>query len=611
LIEPQYRSALRLSRWATIGLLIGLFLLAFFLRAYQPSSRSTHWLDRAEALNAALDARDWATTYQAPHPGYTTMVIAGLTLRLYDALDNIPGEALFDWAIPPYATGYGRRAAVGTLGLAVVLAGLIVAITLVLRRLAGWPLALSAAGLMTFEPVYLSQSRVLHVDALLSTLMLLSGLLLLLSLETGRRGYLLLSGLVGGLALLTKMPGLFLVPFTGLALLVYLTVRLRAAWPDHSQQRGRWLAGEVWRGLVWPGLLWGLMAALPFALWPAMWVKPLSVLKSMATAKEIRLSRTHPNPRFFAGRVYVDERPSIFLYPVTLAFNSTFLTLTLSLVALGHYTLWRRRGRPPLRPVSFWLLVAYAFFFTLQMAIGAKQDERYVLPVHLALDVLAAVGLVGLVELVRQAASSRHVRLARASGALIGLAVGLQMLVALLYAPNYGAHHNHLLGGNRVAVKMIEIMAQNEGVDYVADYLGRQPDVASLRLGISPTLGDSVAQHFRGKIIVGMPPDADYYLFNVAAIQRRFNPEQWEATWEAYRDQPAQVVVIFDGAECMWLYAAQPDESVPGVVIRRGGIGLVGLAWAWTAALLAVLVWALRQPMSVDRVCRAESSMLH
>jgi hypothetical protein len=120
-----------------------------------------------------------------------------------------------------------------------------------------------------------------------------------------------------------------------------------------------------------------------------------------------------------------------------------------------------------------------------------------------------------------------------------------------------------------------------------------------------------VAQHFRGKIIVGMPPDADYYLFNVAAIQRRFNPEQWEATWEDYRDRPAQVVVIFDGVDCMWLYAAQPDESVPGVVIRRGGIGLVGLAWAWTAALLAVLVWALRQPMSVDRVCRAESSMLH
>jgi hypothetical protein len=84
----------------------------------------------------------------------------------------------------------------------------------------------------------------------------------------------------------------------------------------------------------------------------------------------------------------------------------------LALVALGHYTLRRKRGKLPLQPITFWLLVAFAFFFTLQMTLGASQHSRYVLPAFVILEVLAAVGLVGLAHSLEQVLAGRDPRLA-------------------------------------------------------------------------------------------------------------------------------------------------------------------------------------------------------
>jgi hypothetical protein len=404
--------------------------------------------------------------------------------------------------------------------------------------------------------------------------------------------------LTGGLAWLTKTPSLFLAPFTGLALLTRLVGETRTASPDQPEEKARRLPARTWDSVIKPGLLWLAMAVVPFALWPPMWVKPLFVLGTIFAGTNQHVLQPHPMPRFFAGQLHTGERPNILFYPVSLAFNSTFVTLTLSLMAIGFYTVLRRRIRPPLRPTLFWLLAAYAGFFTLQMTIAAKQTPRYVLPVHLALDVLAGVGGVGLVDLMRRAATVRPGRLAGAPiSALAGLVIGLQALVALAYAPHYGTHHNHLLGGNRVAVKVIEIMLQDEGLVYVAEYLNRQPDAESLRVG-TPSWRLFIAlklQSFPGKVLEGMAPDADYYLFDRDDLQRGIQPDMWEAAWETYRSRPAQVVVTFDGVEYLWLYAVEPAEPGEQIVIRRGGIALVGLAWAWAVGLSALVAWAIRR----------------
>ncbi|UCC65573.1 MAG: glycosyltransferase family 39 protein [Anaerolineae bacterium] len=584
------------SRRTVTGIMVALFLTAFFLRAYRPLSLPTQWLDRAEILNTALDARDWRETHQSPHPGFTTMVISGTSLRLYDAAKGTPAEALFDWAYPAYTTEFGRRMAVGVLGLALVISGLIVAITLTLRRLSDWRLALTFAGLLTFAPFYLAQGRVLHVDALVSTLMLLSALLLLLSLQGGQRRYLLLSGLVAGFALLTKIPSVFLVPFTGLALLVHLVIRLQAEWSEHGEGRARWILQQSWRELVLPGLLWGLMVLVPIAMWPAMWEKPLKVFRSMANRTSTH--RVTPHLRtFFVGDVYYQEEVGVLFYLATMAFNSTFLTLSLLPLAVGHYTAWRKRVKPPLTPVAFWLMVAYLVFFTVQMNLGAKKIERYILPAHPALDFLAAVGLVGVMDLLQRAFAGRRERLARAVPAMLGgLAVALQAAVALPFAPSYDAHHNYLLGGNPVAVNVIDFTGQGEGVPEVISYLYSQPDAEAPLVGIPRTIDTALMQYMPAEnVLIGMTAEADFHLFDMVAMQREVTPRQWEPAWLFYqeRNAPPQLVVIFDRVTYMWLYPTRPDETFQQRVIRRGGAGFVWLAWVWTAALLGGVAWAL------------------
>jgi hypothetical protein len=586
----------RPSRRISTGLLVGILLVAFFLRTYQPRSRPYQWLARAEAFNRALRSRNWEEMYQTRHPGFTVMAISGLTLHFHRATFDTPAGLLTNWAIPPGVTKFGADMAIGVLGLALVLTGLLGAIALALRRLGDWPLALASAGLLAFAPFVLSQSRALHVDALVSSLMLLSALLLLLGLQTGRRSYLLASGLVGGFALLTKTPALFLVPFTGLALLVHLVIRLRGEWASHVEGCGRWLLKVAWGEAILPGLLWVVMLVIPFALWPAMWGRPYDVLKSMFVGAEQHITTPHINPRFFAGKLYYDERPGIFFYPVTVAFNETFLTLPLVGVALGHYTLWRKRVRPPLPPTVFWLLVAYPVFFTVQMTLGAKQTARYILPVHLPVAILAAVGLIGLIDLVRETLTSRGKRAPRALPAvLIGLTVGLQALVILPFAPDYGAHHNYLLGGNRTAVDVIEVLGENEGICYVTDYLNAQPNLEMLLVGMTPPLKDSADQYFAGEVAEGVFPDMEYYAFSLLALKRGYQAELWQSAWESVQGDTPELVVSYDGVDHLWLYAMKPNPSTETIHIRRGWIGFVGVAWAWTLAMLATLVWALRR----------------
>ncbi len=573
------------------ALLVVLAIAAFVVRAYEPLSKPHLWATRSQRFASAIASGDWRHTYQHYHPAVTTMAVGALALQALEAVEGSAGERLFRWAVPSHATRYGHQIAAGVLGMAVVEVFLLVAIVLVCRRLAGGGFALAAGGLLAFSPPVLAENRGFHPDALVGLFMMLSALLLLLALRERRSRLVAASGLVGGLALLTKTASLFLFPYTALALLVFSWPTLRGSWVGPAEGRPRRLALAVWQSMVKPGIVWGLAAAVPFALWPAMWADPLRVLRGLHYGVRTAAFRPHEKLMFFLGEIYPGTAPLLF-YPVALAFRSTFVTLTLACAAILLYAAHRKPQRSTPAPVVFWMIVAYVFFFTLQMALSSKQaGARYAHPAQVGLEIVAAAGLAALAGQVRRQLANGGRARSVAAG-LIALAVVLQAAVALPYAPDYGAHHNLLLGGNPAAVGVLPIANRNEGLISLTRELVRLPGAASSTIAASGAETNALRQYFDGPVSDGISAEADYYLFDRASLQRYMNPHEWEAAWNEVRGGRPAIVVFIDRVEFLWLYRArgEPEQTIE---IRRGweGMGIVPVAWA--ATIVALLAWVM------------------
>lgn len=583
--------------------LLAIFMVSFALRARYPITRPSQWLVRTRNFVHAVVYHEWEDTFQRYHPAVTTMAVSGLTLRGYykAAYEHEQGSLLFEpiyqfyeWVTPSNVTYYGRDMVDGVLGLALVIALTIVAISVVLARLSNWRLGLTAGGLLAFSPFFLAQSKVYHPDAMVSSFMILSGLLVLLYAETGRWRHLILSALVAGLAYLTKTPALFLIPYAGLVLSVSMLRAVIPAWREHGEGRVGWLAGEVWQWLAKPGLLWLIVSILPLGLWPAMWVSPIGTLQGVYAGLVEGTSVPHKNLRFFAGAL--TDSPGVLFYPGVLAYYSTFVTLTLFIVAiLAYVLLWRkRRDQLPVSQMTFWLLIAYILFYWLQMSLSSKQDPRYILPATVAVVIIAAIGLAAAANLLEAAVSQIGGRGALWAGLLAATAVGVQALVVMPYAPDFGAYANHLLGGNRAALKMVEVDDQHDGILYAVDYLAeRGAAEGRVIIGTTRRITLSLKQYLPNVHIVEATEPADYYLFTVVHQQRELQEKDWLETWQRFQDREPTLSVRFGGVEYLSVYAADPVADPNHIVINHAGRWLNVVAWVWILVLAGLLVWAL------------------
>jgi hypothetical protein len=226
-------------RWRHYGALALLALAIWLPRAAELDRLVTpdevNWLSGTSNFYRALAHADFADTYQLEHPGVTTMWAgtAGFLWRYPAYAREAPGQIAW-WAAEagPVLRSLGHEP------LELLTAGrvfMVLAITAVLAAafvpavsLFGfWP-ALVGFLLIAADPFHIAHSRLLHLDGLLSSLMLLSLLALLkYLLRGGRPANLVVSGVAAGLAWLTKSPTLFLVPFVGLLVLLELWSRRR------------------------------------------------------------------------------------------------------------------------------------------------------------------------------------------------------------------------------------------------------------------------------------------------------------------------------------------------------------------------------------------------
>ncbi|MGD8996926.1 MAG: glycosyltransferase family 39 protein, partial [Anaerolineae bacterium] len=513
---------------------------------------------------SALETGALGQTYQRHHPGVTTMWIAGLGMRVFMMMHGWTPEDLMHPS-GMMSGPQGPPAQAGVAALSFAIAACIALVFVLLTRLANGEVAFTAGCLLALDPFHLTHSKMIHVDGLLTVFMFLAALFLIAYVREKKWLYLTSSGIFTGLALLTKSPSLFLIPYAVLVLSWHAILGEGRAHADRSGFR-------VWMGQL-PGVsrdlvAWTCVAMCVFLLlWPAMWVKPGKVLSNMYEGVSHHVETPHPSPNFFAGQVV--ERLGPLYYPATLGWKTTLVSLTGTVATILFLFRWRQREEGWELP---WYVVIYVGAFLLMMTLGAKKWARYVLPAFAGLDVLAGWGVVR----VAHAAGNQPWARKRTwiPTAIVAVALVAQGAIVLRRHPYYGTHHNILLGGSRVAQRVLHLGDQGEGLDLAAGFLNSLPGADRLSAGVQDTNNLMFRSNFVGRTHSIEDREVDYRVFFVHYNQRtRRDSHQWEL-WQQCLLEPPIWSVAFDGAPYVWICSAYPNDPEALAITQRLNVQL-------------------------------------
>jgi hypothetical protein len=488
------------------------------------TSDEGYWLQRSVVFGNAVLAGDFGATYRSGHPGVTVM---------WAGLIGIGPERVRQHAGEVSLTAPSIEAAPDTLRLmrsarttvAVIAAGLFGLAVLLAGRLLGPPGYLGGV-LLAADPYTVGMTRLLHVDALLTPLLLVSVLAGLVYWLRGRQWtMLILSAVAGGLALLTKAPAITLLPFFGMLWLV-------AARPWRGDWR-TWMAPLIWAVLF---------AAVYAALWPALWVRPTRTLYDVAQFAVTLGGAPHLWPTYFLGRPTTGD-PGLLFYPIAMALRLGPVA-TIGLILLAALAALRRL---PAGATVLWLLVFVVVFVDV-MAIGSKKFDRYMLPALGALTILSGAGIAALARsLPRQLGA-----------AVVGVAVAGQALWLGSSYPYPLAAYNPLLGGATVARQAI-MVGWGEGLDQAAGYLSGLP--SSTRLTTSTQYHHVLRMIFDGRTVrVPSNRTVDYYVVYVNMVQRNTVPIPVR---QAMGTTEPVFTAIVNGVPFAWVYKGPFQISSP------------------------------------------------
>ncbi len=530
-----------------------LFLVAFLPRLIYPIARSTIWHERARLFMRQVANGSFHKTSMSPHPGVTTMWLVGIAQRI--------GDIFYDdyFEIP-----FVQKINIEIIPLALMIALMIVLAYFLLIRLFDMPSAMMISMLLALDPFHIYVSKTLHIDALMSVFVMVSGLYGLIFLrqsESRGKRPLILSAIFAGLALLTKVSSLFIVPFFLLCLGTWHLVQL-----GENGQLGTvktWLWPTT-LAVIRPFLLWLLILVVTyFLLFPAMWVSPLATIFVNFDKTAYHVANAHPNSMLFLGKTTLED-PGFLFYPVQIALKTT--ELILPAFFLGLTLLFSRRLERPLK-MTLWMCVAFVFFFTLQMILGDKKDDRYILPTFEFIIIIAGVGLA---YWLRWLTKQRKMIFLIAFMVLILI----QGAISLPRHPYYGTHHNRLFGSIETILnnKIVSGQSQGEGLDIAATYLNEIPLAATLTVGVQDI--PSFDRYFVGHAINISRKEVDYLVFSHNWIVRDLHLNLWEDRWEVYRDRQPKFVVEFDNVPYVWVYKAGPlieEDKIPYLVDAQLG----------------------------------------
>jgi hypothetical protein len=535
------------SVWA-FALLI--FVLAFVPRVLSLNAISIidefQWQEGTQAFINGLLSGDFPSTYCRYHPAVTDMwlIATGLGFKYLALLLAGTHPAGFQTFLEQSTfPGYPNAdfLAAERLPFALVTSISVVLVYLLSRKLLGSPAAWLGAGLLALDPFLISHSRVVTPDGLLASFMTLSILSFIVYLVRKRsRRYVVFSGFAAGLAFLTKLPAVLLVPMVGVLTIAMGLWKIRKSGRPWSQT-SLWFLGDL--------AIWGGVALLIFfCLWPAMWVAPLGTIQRMA-ADVVEDTGGGWN-QFFMGRR--TQNPGFLFYPVVLLFRATPLTLIGAVASLIFFSRETRVTSHESRVTNHALvmLVICILLFTLFISFGSTKFDRFLLPIFPFVDILAALGLYKLAKAI-------SARWRKSIKVLALLTLIVQAGFALPHHPYFLSFYNPLVGGPAQAPKVLFI-GWGEAFEQAARYLNGKENAAELK--VAAQYPASFGPYFAGQTLAiskMYPTDiwpwlpADYIVFYINGAQRDV-PDPDVVSY--FRSLELEHTVYAKGIEYAWIY---------------------------------------------------------
>ncbi|MEK7499122.1 MAG: glycosyltransferase family 39 protein, partial [Patescibacteria group bacterium] len=315
----------RTQNIALIGLLLAISLatrtlnLGTFLTADEKT-----WLGRSyEFIRAFKDVR-FNDMLQTTHPGVTTLWTAGIAVTTKMFVSGVPftNATLFHFI-------KSAQFSIAFLNACAVPVIYIFLYALLKRR----DIAFFAALLIALNPLLIGYSRVVHVDALLGSLLTLAVLASMLYARSLERQWLIASAVLSALALLTKIPAVFILPFIVCALIVYYVIPARE---PESRQSTTWIPGQARDDIrlflinrFRDALIWLLIVTLMILIiWPALLWVPNPVGNVLAVKRDISVAATTPH------NMSEDYSLNPYHYPAALLSRSTPVSLIGTILGL-------------------------------------------------------------------------------------------------------------------------------------------------------------------------------------------------------------------------------------------------------------------------------------
>ncbi len=431
------------------------------------------WLSQGANFYYALGQREFQNTVYEYQPAVTTMWIISAAMLIYFPEYRGFGQGYLDYEkgrLDPFMYSHGYDPLVlltySRIIQTFLLLVLFLALYYLLQRFLPKLVAVFILTFAAFDPFYLSQTRLMNHEGMVSLFVLVSLAAFAVYLFKDRRIlFLLLSGVAAAFAQLSKSSAIAMLAALGVMLLVQVIQERQLGW-------GKAILNGVKLFAIWLAFL----VAAYFVFWPGMWVAPGKMLYQVYgnafsyAFQGARLTITEElQPDTFSLNTNVAdvwEVAKILLYRTTLI---TWLGVLLGFAL--PFT--RNRELVPQNKLFLTLLLTNALAFILLIGVAqGRNSPHYILTSYLSLNLLAGLGWYYFLQMLAERFS-----LLRTYGqySLLGLVILLQMWSTISTFPYYFTYRNPVLY-SMGWYNDYPHFPYGEGLELAAQYLAELPD---------------------------------------------------------------------------------------------------------------------------------------